>query len=69
MSGTTARSIFELKSCNFSFKIDGDNICFSVIGYGHGVGLSQCGSDSLAKKGYSYEEIINYYFKNVEISE
>jgi stage II sporulation protein D len=49
--------------------MDGDNIIFSVIGYGHGVGLSQCGSDSLAKNGYSCEDIINYYYKNVEISE
>lgn len=49
--------------------IDGENIKFSVIGYGHGVGLSQSGSDSLAKQGYSYKDIIKHYYKNVEIVE
>ena len=49
--------------------MDGDDICFSVLGYGHGVGLSQCGSDSLAKQGKTAEEIIHHYYKDVEISE
>lgn len=49
--------------------MDGDDICFSVLGYGHGVGLSQCGSDSLAKQGKIAEEIIHHYYKDVEISE
>ena len=69
LSGIEARKIFELKSSNFIFNIDGDNIRFNVIGYGHGVGLSQSGSDSLAKQGYNYKEIINHYYKNVEITE
>ena len=34
-----------------------------------GVGLSQSGSDALAQKGKKYEEIIKYYYKDVEISE
>lgn len=50
MTGTDARSIFGLKSAKFTVELNGDNIIFQVIGYGHGVGLSQCGSDSLAKK-------------------
>lgn len=48
--------------------IEGDNIKFSVTGYGHGVGLSQCGADALAKQGYTAQEIVKYYFKDVEIS-
>ena len=50
LSGVEARSIFELKSAKFEVNLEGDNIRFSVLGYGHGVGLSQCGSDSLAKE-------------------
>ena len=42
---------------------------FLVTGYGHGVGLSQSGSDALAKQGKNYEDIIKYYYKDVEISE
>lgn len=69
ISGVDCRKIFGLKSSNFSVDINGDNIKFSVIGYGHGVGLSQSGSDVLAKQGYLAENIIKYYFNNVEISE
>lgn len=69
LSGVEIRTIFGLKSANFSFEIKDDNIKFFVIGYGHGVGLSQSGSDSLAKKGYDYISIIKHYYKNVEISE
>ncbi len=69
LSGVEARSIFGLKSAKFKFEIIEDKIKFYVIGYGHGVGLSQSGSDALAKQGKNYEEIIKYYYKDVEISE
>ena len=69
LTGIDAREIFELKSAKFDVQIIGDEIRFSVKGYGHGVGLSQCGSDILAKSGKKYDEIIKYYYKNVEISE
>ncbi|MCI8309749.1 MAG: stage II sporulation protein D [Clostridia bacterium] len=69
ISGVDARNIFELKSTKFTVELKDENIKFSVLGYGHGVGLSQCGSDSLAKDGKDYKEIIKYYYKDVEISE
>lgn len=69
ISGVEARSIFGLKSANFDFEIIDNSIKFSVLGYGHGVGFSQCGSDTLAKNGRNYEDIIKYYYKDVEISE
>ena len=67
ISGVEMRSILGLKSTNFNFKIDGDNIIFSVIGYGHGVGMSQTGADSLAKNGSNYEEIVKHFYTGVEI--
>ena len=67
IAGTEARKIFGLRSTNFSFKIDGDLVIFSVIGYGHGVGMSQTGADSLAKQGYSCEDIIKHFYTGVEI--
>ena len=69
VSGVVARQIFGLKSAKFDFEILENIIKFKVIGYGHGVGLSQCGSDSLAKTGMKYDEIIKYYYKDVVISE
>lgn len=36
-------------------------------GYGHGVGMSQNAANEMALEGYSYEEILRYFFNNVEI--
>ncbi len=68
-SGIDIRNIFGLKSSNFTVDIIGDSIKFTVKGYGHGVGMSQSGSDVLAKQGKKYDEIIKYYYKDVEIHE
>ena len=67
ISGVEARKIFELKSSNFSFEILEDKVKFSVIGYGHGVGLSQTGSNTLAREGMDYKDIIKHFYKDVEI--
>lgn len=68
IAGTKVRSIIGLKSTNFSIKIDGDNVFFSVTGYGHGVGMSQTGADSMAKQGKDYEEILKHFYTGVEIT-
>ena len=69
IAGTEARTLLGLKSTNFTFKIEGDNITFTVKGYGHGVGMSQTGADSLAKSGSNYEAIVKHFYTNVEIIE
>ena len=69
IAGTEARTLLGLKSTNFTLKINGENIIFSVIGYGHGVGMSQTGADSLAKTGADYETIIKHFYTDVEIVE
>ena len=67
LSGVEVRSILGLKSANFKVTIGKEKIKFEVIGYGHGVGMSQTGADSLAKEGKTYEEIIHHYYTDVEI--
>ena len=67
LSGVEVRSLFGLKSANFSIKIEQENIKFEVIGYGHGVGMSQTGADSMAKQGNTYKEIIKHFYTGVEI--
>ena len=69
IAGTEARTLLGLKSTNFTFTINGEDVIFSVIGYGHGVGMSQTGADSLAKSGSNYEEIIKHFYTDVEIIE
>lgn len=67
LSGVEIRTIFGLKSAKFNINVEGDEIKFTVIGYGHGVGMSQTGADSMAKQGSNYEEIIKHYYTGVEI--
>lgn len=69
LAGVEARTILGLRSTNFSVSIEGENIKFSVIGYGHGVGMSQTGADALAKQGYNYEDIIKHFYVGVEIKD
>ncbi|MDY4692225.1 MAG: SpoIID/LytB domain-containing protein [Blautia sp.] len=43
--------------------------CLEICGggYGHGVGMSQNGANEMAKQGYTYEEILQYFFRNVQV--
>lgn len=36
-------------------------------GYGHGVGMSQCGADAMAREGHTCEEIIEEYYPGTEL--
>ena len=47
--------------------MDNEHVQFKVKGYGHGVGMSQTGADSLAKQGKNAEDIIHHFYSNVEI--
>lgn len=67
LSGVETRSLLGLRSANFEVEINDDKIKFNVIGYGHGVGMSQTGADSLAKQGKNYEEIIKHFYVGVKI--
>ncbi len=69
LSGVEIRNIFGLRSANFKVTVQKDNIKFEVIGYGHGVGMSQTGADSLAKSGKNAEEIIKHFYTGVKIED
>ena len=34
-------------------------------GIGHGYGLSQYGAKTMGEEGYTWEDILNYYYKNI----
>lgn len=69
LSGVETRTLLGLRSTNFEISKDGDKIKFSVKGYGHGVGMSQTGADTMAKSGSTYEDIIKHFYIGVEIKE
>ena len=68
VSAEKLRTLFNLRSTNFTIEIKDNSLVFNVIGNGHGVGLSQVGADTYAKKGYSYKDIINHYYTGVQIT-
>ena len=37
-------------------------------GYGHGVGMSQSGADQMAAEGYTWREILEYFFNDIQIT-
>ena len=45
-----------------------NEIWFIGMGWGHGIGMSQSGAYGLALKGYKYDEILKFYYKNVELA-
>ena len=59
--------LLNLRSTYFNIEQNGNIITIQTKGYGHGVGMSQYGAQAMALKGYNYQEIIKYYYQNVEI--
>ncbi len=56
-----------LKSTWFDARRSGNQYVFDGRGYGHGVGLSQWGAHEMAARGYSYREILTFYYTDVQI--
>jgi stage II sporulation protein D len=63
----TIRTGLDLRSSYFSVSVEGDSLLIQGKGYGHGVGLCQEGAMVMAVKGFSFEEIINFYYSGVKI--
>ncbi len=65
--GTEVRTKLGLKSTDFEISILSSNIEITTKGYGHGVGMSQYGANTLANEGKTYEEILKHYYQNINI--
>lgn len=55
-----------LKSSLFYMNKRGDVYVFKGGGWGHGIGMCQVGAGVRALKGWTYEEILMFYYGNVE---
>ena len=61
-SGTIIKSaIFKIAVTDKGFRF------YDGRGYGHGVGLCQCGSEGMARKGISFEKILSHYYPGSKI--
>lgn len=65
--GTKIRALLNLRSTDFDIEIK-ESINITTRGYGHGVGMSQYGANEMAKNGATYEEILKYYYKDINLT-
>ncbi len=58
---------WKLKSTFFNIEEKGDSLYLIGKGYGHAVGLCQEGAMKMVDYGWTFKEIINFYYKDVQI--
>jgi len=73
--GRTSNPDLILPSDRFNMDIDRDGtgyvsgVTFVGKGYGHGVGMCQCGAIGLARIGWTYDSILGHYYTNIELKD
>lgn len=65
--GEEFRKFLNLNSSCFTMEQVDKGIRITTKGLGHGVGMSQYGAERMAESGTAYDDILQYYFKNVTI--
>ena len=69
ITGTSLRAMFGLRSTAASVDVGDKNVIFTTTGYGHGVGMSQYGANTLAAAGKSCREILMWYYTGVQFAQ
>lgn len=69
VTGNDIRTALSLRSPSFEVKYEGDEAVITTKGYGHGVGMSQYGADSMAAEGKTWREILEHYYPGCKIEE
>ena len=68
IKGTEIRKVLDLRSTLFRAELTDNTIQVSGRGFGHGLGLSQWGSQYLAQNGINYRQILAHYYRNAKLS-
>ena len=66
LSGDSLRECLGLNSACFYIKEVEGKVRIVTKGLGHGLGLSQYAANEMAKTGMEYQEILRYFYQNVE---
>jgi stage II sporulation protein D len=69
VTGTQLRKALDLRSTLFTASEENGTFVIAGRGYGHGLGLSQWGSQYLAEQGVSYQTILDHYYQNAKLSQ
>ena len=67
LNATDVYNKLGLRSTDFNLTQVGTNVVIDSKGYGHGVAMSQYGALGMAKEGYNYMQILEYYYSGAEI--
>jgi stage II sporulation protein D len=67
LTGEEFRHKFSLPSTMFDIRFDERGLVVDGGGFGHGIGMSQYGAKSLAKKGWTYTQILEFYYPGASI--
>ncbi len=65
---TRIRDDWNLKSTFFSVASEGNILILKGKGFGHGVGLCQEGAIEMARVGYTFADILHFYFRNFRMT-
>lgn len=68
ISGNDLRTALALRSACFTIEYVGEEAVITTKGYGHGVGMSQYGANSMALDGSTWQEILQHYYSGCEIT-
>lgn len=60
---TIPSACFEITS------VDGYTVTLTGGGFGHGIGMSQYGASAMGEKGYSYQEILEFYYEGTKVKQ
>ena len=70
LRGRDVRSALRLRSTRFNIDMDAsrDVVTITGSGFGHGVGMSQWGARNLADQGWSFEQILQHYYRDTVVA-
>ena len=64
---TDFRTDFKLRSTYFSVAEEDGKVLLKGRGFGHGVGLSQQGAMTMCDMGYSFKDVLHFYYTGVHL--
>jgi stage II sporulation protein D len=64
---TKIREDWGFRSAFFDMFPEGDSILVWGKGYGHGIGMSQEGAMKMARDGFLYTDILQFYFHEIRL--
>lgn len=67
VSSSSAVASYSAESSQVTSGYNSNSITFKGKGLGHGVGMSQHGAQGMAQMGYTYEQILKWYYTGVEV--